>query len=163
MTNLEYLIKCDKLAAFLDDLTSFDETDMDKYTIPSVDTRSYGEDVAAWLNSEHKECPDILVRLGDVMNLIRTYVGNSTTIYNLEQKLLSTVNQKLTNFEWLVANNKLTDFIDHLYFDSFMESIADSTSVKQYNITITGKRHSQEEVQCVADWLCAPHSEVDND
>lgn len=162
MTNLEYLIKCDKLAAFLDDLTSFDETDMDKYTIPYVDTRSYGEDVAAWLNSEHKECPDVLIRLGDVMNVIRTYVGNSTTIYNLEQKLLSTVNQKLTNFEWLVANNKLTEFINDLRYDGYTEGIEDCVAVKRYNIPVKGKNYNQEQAQCVADWLCAPHSEVDN-
>ena len=73
MTNYEWLVKQDLLGKFLEDFqdNTISIEDMNnRYGYMHLElNRSYSEDVAAWLQEEHKES-DVYVKLEDVINIV---------------------------------------------------------------------------------------------
>lgn len=73
MTNYEWLVKEGLFVQFMEDLldSTVPDTIMDKRYghIHMASDRSYSEDVATWLQEEHKE-QDVYVKLDDVINIV---------------------------------------------------------------------------------------------
>lgn len=89
MTNYEWLVKQDLLGKFLEDFKRIEvsTTDMDNLYghIHLASGRSYSEDVAAWLQEEHKES-NVYVKLEDVINTIRDMkIPTADCIYRIRK------------------------------------------------------------------------------
>lgn len=86
MTNYEWLVKQDLLGKFLkdfnDDMISAEDIDSRYGHIPNSADKAYSEDVAAWLQKEHKE-PKQYVELEEILDTISRSIGMHRDIFGV--------------------------------------------------------------------------------